>query len=151
MTPSGDPQWPVPAGAHTGTGPNGPPPVPTTGQRSCSRFTVQARLPEADWQARVIDTAHTYGWRVCHHRPARTRKGWRTPVQGDAGLPDLILARNGVVLLVELKTDRGRVTAAQRAWLDQLGGHGRLWRPRDWPNVLEELRGKNGGKDTRNA
>lgn len=96
-------------------------------------------LSEDDFKRRVIDTAKANGWRVHHSRPARTAHGWRTPVEGHSGLPDLVLARAGVVLLAELKSDTGRSTPEQRAWLAAAGPAGRLWRPRDWPTVLAEL------------
>lgn len=97
-------------------------------------------LSEADWQQRVMDYAVLRYWRVCHHRPARTDRGWRTPMQGHAGLPDLILARGGHVLLAELKTEKGKPTPEQAAWLTCLGEHGRLWRPSDWDIIVKELR-----------
>lgn len=96
-------------------------------------------MTEAQLLERVVQTAKLYGWRVSHTRPARTAKGWRTAVQGDVGVPDLTLARAGVVLLVELKSDRGRLGPGQPEWLDAAGAHGRVWRPRDWPQVLAEL------------
>lgn len=98
-------------------------------------------LSEADFQHRVIDTAHLYGWRCVHLRAAKTAHGWRTPYQGDPGLPDLVLARRGVVRLAELKSDKGKPTADQLAWLEQAGQFGHLWRPRDWDDVLAILRG----------
>ncbi|MFD2421644.1 hypothetical protein [Amycolatopsis pigmentata] len=97
------------------------------------------RLTEAQFQQRVLETAAIHGWRYAHFRPARTVHGWRTPVQGYPGVPDLLLARHGVILLTELKTDTGRPTTEQLAWLEQLGNHGRLWRPRDWDQVHAEL------------
>lgn len=96
-------------------------------------------MTEDEFKKRVIQTAVTYRWRVHHSRPARTSKGYRTALQGHKGLPDLVLARNGVVLLVELKSDTGKPTADQRTWLAAAGPHGRLWRPADWPEVLETL------------
>jgi hypothetical protein len=96
-------------------------------------------VTEDEWLSRVLDTAQLHGWRVQHVRPARTVRGWRTPVQGDQGAPDLLLARAGRVLLVELKSDRGRLGPGQREWLAAAGGHARLWRPRDWVQVLAEL------------
>lgn len=98
------------------------------------------KLSEDDLKARIIDTAKAYGWRVCHFRPARTAKGWRTPLEGDKGLPDLVLARDGVVILAELKSDKGKPTDDQVLWLEALGGHGRLWAPKDWPTIQAELR-----------
>ena len=96
-------------------------------------------LAEADLQQRVIDLAQLRGWRVAHIRPARTADGWRTPYTGHAGLPDLILARNGHVLLAELKSAVGRPTSDQSAWLAAASEHGRLWRPVDWPTIATEL------------
>jgi len=81
-----------------------------------------------------------YGWRCAHFRPARTAQGWRTPMQGDVGVPDLILARDGQVLLAELKSARGQPSADQELWLEALGAHARLWRPADWPAIQNELR-----------
>jgi hypothetical protein len=48
---------------------------------------------ERDWQSRVVGYARLRGWLVNHARPATTAGGWRTPVQGDPGFPDLALAR----------------------------------------------------------
>lgn len=96
-------------------------------------------LSEAAFTGRVIGIAKTYGWRVAHFRPARTQKGWRTPMEGDIGVPDLILARDGDVLLAELKTNSGVLLPDQQAWLDHLGPHGCVWRPRDHGHILARL------------
>lgn len=98
-------------------------------------------MTEAEFQQRVIDTARLYGWRVAHHRPARTKHGWRTPTQGDPGFPDLVLARGGKVILAELKSTAGRLRPDQTEWLQQCGTHARKWSPKDWPDVLHELSG----------
>lgn len=96
-------------------------------------------ISEGDLLQRTIDTARWHGWLVCHVRPARTAAGWRTPLTGDPGLPDVILARRGRVVLAELKSERGRFRPGQREWLDALGEHGRLFRPSDWPAIQELL------------
>lgn len=96
-------------------------------------------MNEADFQRAVIEMAQWRKWRVAHYRPARTDRGWRTPLEGHPGAPDLILARDGQVLLAELKSDSGRVTSDQNLWLDAAGPHGRLWRPGDLPAITEEL------------
>lgn len=105
-------------------------PGPTVG-------AVGPALSEDQLKKRIIDTAMLYGWRVCHVRPARKRNGtWITPIEGHAGLPDLVLARDGQVLLVELKSERGKPTADQLAWLEAAGDNGHLWHPSDWPAAL---------------
>lgn len=96
-------------------------------------------LTEAQFQQRVVDLAKLTGWHCVHYRPAWQAGKFRTPLTGDRGAPDLILARRGVVLLAELKTDRGRLSPEQKAWLAALGPYGRVWRPRDWPAIVAEL------------
>jgi hypothetical protein len=100
------------------------------------------RLTEAAFQRQVIKVAKLYGWRVVHYRPAVMRSGkWATPVQGDAGGPDLLLGKGGRVWLLELKTDTGRLSAAQRAWQAALGDCYWVVRPADWNRLVDALRG----------
>jgi hypothetical protein len=95
------------------------------------------------WEGTVIDLARLLKWRVAHFRPARTAKGWRTPVQADgAGFPDLVLVRDRVIY-AELKSETGRLSTDQEAWRDAILGAGGLWycwRPSDWPEVVAVLR-----------
>jgi hypothetical protein len=93
-------------------------------------------LTERELQRCVLDLAHLLGWRVAHFRPARTAKGWRTPVEADgAGWPDLVLCRGKRFLVRELKGDGGRLSPAQLAWLialQQSGVNADVWTPPDW-------------------
>jgi hypothetical protein len=91
--------------------------------------------------SQVIALARWNHWLVAHFRPGMNRRGrWMTAVQGDgAGFPDLILVRpNSPIIGAELKTNTGRVTQAQEAWLEafrQAGGRGCVWRP----NMINEI------------
>jgi hypothetical protein len=101
------------------------------------------KLTEAAFQKQVIDLAHLYRWRVAHFRPARTtvrgKETWRTAVSADGqGFPDLVLARKGVVLFRELKTDDGKATQEQLTWL--LAVNGVIWRPSMWSLIERELK-----------
>ena len=102
---------------------------------------LQAAPPptEAQFQQRIVDLATMLGWHCIHFRSVYTSGRWRTPLTGHAGFPDLVLARNGVVIAAELKTARGRLTAEQQAWLRALGDHGRIWRPSDWDTIVATL------------
>lgn len=106
---------------------------------------VAGPLPvgERDFTAQVIALAQIYGWRCAHFRPCRTEKGWRTAVQGDSGFPDLVLAKAGRVLFIELKTERGRIRVEQNLWLHAIGNRANhqtfLWRPRDWGLIQQVL------------
>jgi hypothetical protein len=93
-------------------------------------------MTEAQLQQAVIECAHLLGYRVAHFRPARTAKGWRTPVEADgAGWPDLVLVRGPRLLFVELKSSRGSLAPAQVEWKQALEWAGEtvyVWRPEDW-------------------
>lgn len=98
---------------------------------------------EAQWQRVVTDLAAHLGWSWMHMRPARTERGWRTPVSGPlgAGFPDLLLVRERVVY-IELKSDRGRLSEEQLAVLaalDRAGAEAYCWRPRDFEQVRAVL------------
>lgn len=92
----------------------------------------------------IVDLAHLRGWKVHHGRPAWTEKGYRTAIQGDAGFPDLFLARKPRIVIAEIKSDKGRVSEAQSEWLLELkqcfGIELYLWRPDDWEEIVKILR-----------
>jgi len=58
-----------------------------------------------------------------------------------SGLPDLVLAGERGFILAELKTDTGRVSAAQTEWLKACNPHVEcyVWRPRDLPEITARL------------
>ena len=101
---------------------------------------LRARMTEAQFTETVIQLAKFHNWMVVHFRPAWTEVGWRTALSGHKGFPDLVLARNQVVLIVELKTIKGKVTKEQQRWADAIGDQYRLWRPTDLETIKEELR-----------
>ena len=89
---------------------------------------------EAEFQDAIIEYAHDHGWLVAHFRPAMVRSGkWVTPMQGDVGFPDLVLAKGGVVYHWELKRGDEKPTGYQVAWIEALNG--RVLHPADWPAV----------------
>lgn len=117
----------------------------------------------------TIELAMLQRWAVHHDRPARRAGGrWTTAIAGHAGFPDLVLARQGVVLFRELKGyDRngrmGRLSSEQRDWARQLDNvdpvadllkvapdvrRGLLfdvWTPDDWePLIIPTLTAKIG-------
>lgn len=104
------------------------------------RATGTAAISETEFQQRLIETAQLYGWKVVHYRKSRHQSGkWATAVQGDNGGQDIILAKNGLVILAELKKDRGSQTNEQKEWEAAAGAHARVWRPRDWDAIFAEL------------
>ena len=103
-------------------------------------------MTEREFQQAVVQLARLMGWRVHHTRPALTQRGrWLTPIQGDAGFPDLVLCRPPRLILAELKRVGGKLTTEQQAWLDALracaGVECYLWTPADWDVVTRMLTG----------
>ncbi len=98
---------------------------------------------EAGFLAQVIALARLRRWLTAHFRPARVALGgWRTPIQGDGkGFPDLVLVRERTIF-AELKSDTGRTTPDQHAWLLRLKEAGEevyLWSPRMWDEIERVL------------
>lgn len=80
-------------------------------------------LTERQFMTRIIDRASARSWRLHHCRPARRSDGsWSTPIQGDAGFCDVVIAKAGFVVFAECKSERGRLTDAQGHWLAELSG-----------------------------
>jgi hypothetical protein len=107
-------------------------------------------LIESDFLKAVTDLAAWCGWYVYHATPALTPNGkWRTHYLGNAGFPDLVLVHRDKppgVIFAELKTERGKITPGQRAWLNMLddaGAYAVTWRPQDWDEITDILRGPN--------
>lgn len=91
-------------------------------------------MTEAELLGGVMDLCKLLGFYVHHCRPAKTEKGWRTPIQGDAGFVDLVICGRNDVLFRELKSDTGKPSLEQADWITRLveaGADVTIWRPRD--------------------
>jgi hypothetical protein len=104
------------------------------------RFHV---MSEAELLSQVTELAELYGWQWVHFRPARTKHGWRTPVQGPLGegWPDLVLTKPGRILAAELKRAGGAEPeqAAVLVALREAGAEIRVWTPADWDDIVATL------------
>lgn len=85
-------------------------------------------MTEKVWQAQVVEVARTLGWRCYHTFDSR---------RSQPGFPDLVLVRDRVVFL-ELKSEKGKVSAAQQDWLQALadaGAEACVARPSDFDEL----------------
>jgi hypothetical protein len=85
-------------------------------------------IPESAFQSQVLAFARLHGWRPYHTHDSR---------RSHPGFPDLVLVRERVIW-AELKSDRGKVSAEQQAWIDALVRAGQevyVWRPEDWGEI----------------
>lgn len=102
-------------------------------------MTTTVKMSEAELQENVIHLGHIFGWRIAHFRSVPVRHGdrvaYQTPVQADgAGFPDLLMVRDRLIL-VELKSETGRLSTAQQDWMFALGEadiERHIWRPVHW-------------------
>lgn len=92
---------------------------------------------ETELQRVVMAYAKDHGWMVHHATRARVKDGkWMTPVWGHPGYPDLSMTRGGRLVIAEVKTKAGTVSAEQWSWLNRLGEVDGIevvvWRPEHW-------------------
>jgi hypothetical protein len=83
-------------------------------------------MTEKELQNNVRAAALLFGWRFYHT--------WMS-IRSAKGFPDCVLVRGERLLFAELKAVRGKVSAEQQAWLDDLdavGAEAYLWRPAHW-------------------
>lgn len=104
-------------------------------QRSVPDFRMVG-VKERDFLAQVLEAAKQASWLAYHTHDSR---------RSAAGFPDLILVKPGFpIIFSELKTAKGKVSKAQRHWLETLAqGEGVLvclWRPGDLPQILDLLK-----------
>ena len=81
---------------------------------------------------RFVSLARKLGWKVFHDFDSR---------RNEPGFPDLVLVRDRVIF-AELKTERGRVSKEQIAWIHAIksaGTYAAIWRPSDWVNIQKIL------------
>lgn len=103
--------------------------------------TLHRAMTEDELLTAITEAATLYGW-MWHH----VRRSDKALQMGNAGFPDLVLARNGTVLFLELKSEKGNETPNQTAWLNALdrrtedGPDALVIRPRDLDAVLRMLR-----------
>jgi hypothetical protein len=85
----------------------------------------------------VYDLARLQGWKA--YRTPTWRKTGAT-----AGFPDLVLVRGDELLFVELKRDKGQLTAEQEDWGIALSKARDVatfcWKPEQWPLIEEALK-----------
>lgn len=111
-------------------------------ERSSTAAPVVANaVSEKEFLEAVLELARWCGFRCYHtHRSDRS----------EPGFPDLVLVRPPRIIYAELKSEKGRLSPAQKEWLDALGAcaggspwNARMlvavWRPSDWPHIERQL------------
>lgn len=91
-------------------------------QQSTSLFDDHPalRAMESEYEDTIIQAASTLGYRVHVERKARTKDGFRTPIKGHPGWPDIVIVGYGRAWFIELKRKPNKPTDDQYAWLEAL-------------------------------
>jgi len=88
-----------------------PAPAAPRGRRSrlTGREVLERDIAGEEFQKTTAQLAEMLGWWWVHFRPARTRSGWRTPVEGPMGegWPDLFLVHpvRRLIRAIEVKRE----------------------------------------------
>lgn len=96
--------------------------------RTLGITSYAAAATEKAFQQQVTDLCDWYHLRWHHETDSRRSK---------AGFPDLVIVGKRVIF-VELKSERGRVSKAQRGWitdLERAGAEVHVWRPSEWDAI----------------
>ena len=95
-------------------------------------------ITEADLSTWLEDLLDVTGWLWCHSRPARTKDGWRTAITGHKGWFDYIAVRGARLVLIELKSEKGKLSPEQRDWHDAIDLLNRLRMKKGYKNPVEK-------------
>lgn len=100
---------------------------------------MDTHMTETEFQRLVVQLAKLRGWMIYHVHDSR-KVDWAS----DQGFPDWVFLRERV-FYAELKrerTDRGKLSNAQKKWLSTLKDAGQevyVWRPSDWDTIARTL------------
>lgn len=99
---------------------------------------------EREFTKAVLDIATIHKWLCTHNSDSRK-------TLGDAGVPDLMLAKDGRLIFAELKVPPNRLTESQKVWMARLSEAGApvevyLWTPSDMDTIIAVLGANNTGE-----
>ena len=101
---------------------------------------ITATISEKQFRQQIIDLLRLFGWKYYFT--------W-TSLHSPSGFPDIIALRDGMLIIAELKSEKGRVTPAQKRWLEAFGGLANcwafVWKPSMWDSIVAVLGGEHAG------
>ncbi len=86
------------------------------------------KISEHDFSTQVEDLLQRFGWRWMHMKPAMFKDGaWSSRMNEEGkGFPDYCVVsdhryrKDNRLIFIELKSEKGKTTPAQEAWLEDL-------------------------------
>ena len=105
------------------------------GKRLSVEETRLRAILEKDFQAQIVELAALAGWRLIYHTHDSRRS--------NPGFPDLVMMRPPEIIVLEVKREKGRLTAEQGEWIDGFracGIEAHVVRPSEWERLVARLR-----------
>jgi len=103
--------------------------------RILGRVMARILITEKQFESQVKDLAIMFNWFYYHT--------WRS-IHSPAGFPDCVMIRDERVIVVELKSEKGKVSPQQEQWLNAFRATKMaevyVWRPSDFDKIVEILR-----------
>ncbi len=96
---------------------------------------IDKKMTEKEFGRQVEELARLSGWTYYHT--------WNSQ-NSVAGFPDYVFMKPPRIIYAELKSEKGKVTRAQEYMLltlNQCNQTTYIWRPSDWNDIEEVLRG----------
>ncbi len=93
-------------------------------------------LNEKQFRQQIVDLLKHTGWK-CYFT-------W-TSIHSTPGFPDIVAIKDGEILVIELKSAKGKLTESQKLWLEAFQltcARVYEWRPSDWEEIVAVLQGK---------
>ena len=89
-----------------------------------------SQIKEKTFQQQVIQLAELKGWKHYHTYNSK---------RSVAGFPDLLMIKENRIIIAELKSQKGKLSEAQKEWLmafiDTEKVEVYTWRPSDWQKI----------------
>jgi hypothetical protein len=88
---------------------------------------------EKEFQSWVVACGQVHGWLIYHTFSSK---------RSLPGFPDLVCVRGEASFYAELKTEKGKLSGAQRIWLLALANAGQethVWRPSNREEILQRF------------
>ena len=105
---------------------------------SDARAMLNRAMTEDELLTAVTEALELYGYLWTH-----SRRSDKALTMGHQGVPDIIAARRGRVVFLELKTEKGQLSGEQWAWMVALNhdfdGLARIVRPSNLDDILRWL------------
>ena len=107
-------------------------------QTKYNRALIHTSMSEKDFQQQVVTMAHALGWKTYHTLYS---------IKSALGYPDLTMVstRQHRIIFAELKTEKGKISPNQAAWLEALRTPKLVevytWRPSDIATIQQCMEG----------